>query len=130
MPTGFLRWNSPPFNVPHYINRESTSQSSGHVSWNEILLQKQTLIQPINSDETACTALLLGYPSTHHMEFISVPCNRKLSMAGIACMYRNITNIEKLMYGLTHVQVEPLASILAIVLTSDCSISNASTQTP
>lgn len=108
MPTGFLRWNSLPFNVPHYIYVESTSQFSGHDTWKDILLQKRTFIHPINSDKTMCTALLLGYPRKNNMEFISVPCDRKLPMAGIACMYRNITNIDKLTYGITHVQAEPL----------------------
>lgn len=77
-----------------------------YINWKKILSQRHSFLQPIYKQKLMCTALL-GSPSPMEMEFISVPCNEELPMAGIVCMKRHLVKLERQIYGMTHMLVDP-----------------------
>ena len=105
-PTGFFRWNrhyfrgAGPDSVTHY------SQGNVIENFTQLLTEARSILQPQYTNETLCT-VLMGSPGPQDMEFVSVPCDRKLKVSGIMCV-RGGNKLGKLrpLYRLTHLKLQ------------------------
>ena len=105
-PTGFLRWNrnyfggAGPDSVTYY------SQRNGIEKFMQLPMEARNILQPQYTNETLCT-VLMGSPGPQDMEFVSVPCNRQLSVSGIMCI-RGGSKLGKHrpLYRLTHLKLQ------------------------
>ena len=111
-PTGFFRWNrhyfrgAGPDSVTHY------SQGNGIESFTQLLIEARSILQPQYTNETLCT-VLMGSPGPQDMEFVSVPCDRKLKVSGIMCIRGgHKLGKHRPFYRLTHVKLQARKSQL------------------
>ena len=69
-------------------------------------MEARNILQPQYTNETLCT-VLIGSPGPQNMEFVSVPCNRKLKVSGVMCIKGGI-NLQELepLYRLTQLKIK------------------------
>ena len=69
-------------------------------------MEARSILQPQYTNETLCT-VLMGSPGPQDMEFVSVPCGRKLKVSGIMCIKGgyNLTK-HRPFYRLTHLKLK------------------------
>ena len=74
--------------------------------FSQLLMEAGSILQPQYTNETLCT-VLMGSPGPQDMEFVSVPCGRKLKVSGIMCI-RGGKNLRKHrpFYRLTHLKLK------------------------
>lgn len=66
-------------------------------------------LEPKYTNDTTC-AIMVGSPGTTNMEYVSVPCDTKLQVAGTMCVDRGQErrpNSGRVVYELSHVMLEP-----------------------
>ena len=82
----------------------SQTDNIENTDFSQLLMEAQSILQPQYTNETLCT-VLIGSPGPQDMEFVSVPCGRKLKVSGIMCI-KGGNNLRKHrpFYRLTHLK--------------------------
>ena len=107
-PTGFLRWNRNYFkgDGPDSVTYYSQTTNVENKDFTQLLMEARNILQPQYTNEALCT-VLIGSPGPQDMEFLSVPCNRKVKVSGIMCIRGgNKLRNHKLLYRLTHLKIQ------------------------
>ena len=93
-------------NGPVSVIYYSQTEGVDNTDFTQLLTEARNILQPQYTNETLCT-VLMGSPGPQDMEFVSVPCNRKLKVSGIMCIKggNNLRKNEPL-YRLTQLKLK------------------------
>ena len=107
-PTGFLRWNRNYFkgDGPDSVTYYSQTAGIKNTDFTQLLMEARNLLQPQYTNEPLCT-VLIGSPGPQDMEYLSVPCTRKLKVSGIMCIRGgNKLRSHKPLYRLSYLKLQ------------------------
>ena len=84
----------------------SETEGIQNPDFTQLLMEARNILQPQYTNETLCT-VLIGSPGPRDMEFVNVPCNRKLKVSGIMCIKGGV-NLRKdePLYRLTQLKLK------------------------